>query len=182
MNSYGECAGLGQNYKGQWKEEDFANFWDHYNIAQKWIGIEARAREMAWKHWNNVRVNNDAPQSSKSMQSLSDSDLTPEVVDFLRKSIDHRKQRDEHKRLETALANSMNKGLEYRDATTVGRLGNFRSSNRSTIFKQDGQKRTLYGEPAFLKLKEQELSIQENFNKQVNENKPQTWPNIPMRF
>jgi len=48
--------------------------------------------------------------------------------------------------------------------------------------KQDGQKRTLYGEPAFLKLKEQELSIQENFNKQVNENKPQTWPNIPMRF
>jgi len=48
---------------------------------------------MAWKHWNNVRVNNDAPQSSKSMQSLSDSDLTPEVVDFLRKSIDHRKQR-----------------------------------------------------------------------------------------
>ena len=37
MTSHGECAGLG---KGQWKEEDFANFWDHYNIAQKWIGIE----------------------------------------------------------------------------------------------------------------------------------------------
>nr|CAD2167684.1 unnamed protein product [Meloidogyne enterolobii] len=179
MTSHGECAGLG---KGQWKEEDFANFWDHYNIAQKWIGIEARAREMAWKHWNNGRVNNDTPQISKSRQSLSDSDLTPDVVDFLRKSIDHRKQRDEHKRLETALANSMNKGLEYRDATTVGRLGNFRSSNRSTMSKQNGQKKALYGEPAFLKLREQELSIQENFNKQVNENKPQTWPNIPMRF
>ncbi|KAL7075103.1 hypothetical protein ACQ4LE_005464 [Meloidogyne hapla] len=186
--SHIEFAGLGPNYKGRWKEEDFTNFWEHYNISQKWIGIEAKAREEAWKHWDG-RLNNEAPHNRKKMQeNLSDdniSDVSPEMVDFLRKTIDHRKQRDEQrKRLETVLANSRNKGLEYRDATTVGRLGsgNIRSSNRSNLVQRDNQKKTLYGEPAFLKLREQELSIQENFDKQVKENRPQTWPNIPMRF
>jgi hypothetical protein len=60
--------------------------------------------------------------------------------------------------------------------------GNSRSANRPKKIYQDNQKKLLYGEPAFLKLREQELSIQENFDKQFKGNKPRTWPNIPMRF
>lgn len=31
---------VGSSYKGEWEEADFSNFWEHYNVAQKWIAIE----------------------------------------------------------------------------------------------------------------------------------------------
>jgi hypothetical protein len=36
MTSHVNCL----DHKGGWRENDFANFWEHYNVAQKWIGIE----------------------------------------------------------------------------------------------------------------------------------------------
>lgn len=67
---------------------------------------------------------------------------------------------------------------------SVGRLqnGNVYSKNRSNNFQLGTRMKTLYGEPAFLKLKEQELAIQERFDNERKKNKPEIWPNIPMRF
>lgn len=59
------------------------------------------AREEAWKIWKNGDACDKTSQTNKHVHdrkndSLSDdhnSDICPEMIDFLRKTIDHRKQR-----------------------------------------------------------------------------------------
>ena len=73
-----------------------------YFVSIIFVGFQAKARKEAWALWNTGHENNQTLQTSKKMktregrQNPSDDhnlDICPEIIDFLRKTIDHRKQR-----------------------------------------------------------------------------------------
>ncbi|KAH7730069.1 hypothetical protein AAVH_02561 [Aphelenchoides avenae] len=199
-------------------EKELTSFWAHYNAATAWIKIHDEARTAALRdyEWKRAEkevdsmlnldddvmvIDNENPPGTSALENVEytpdadeeeEEEMTQEMRDFFRISMEHRKER-EAKRLQEQEEQTGKTGwiqleqdVEFVLANHVGVFGVQKQSTETPNAKKEVEERRqrlrlTYGADAD-KISAMETLVDFRFNEHFDKHKPHLWPNIPLRF
>ncbi|KAI1724827.1 gemini of cajal bodies-associated protein 8 domain-containing protein [Ditylenchus destructor] len=190
------------------ESSDFKVFWEHYAIAQKWIRDVEEARQatisaMEWKKAENDVISmlnlshcdENVPGPSATVLQQDDIEMTQEMIDFYKISMEHRKEREKIRKIEeeTKKRHRVEKGWlkddkeeEYTLASEIGiqsqKVQALQPSSKQKAADDCKKRMTeLYGNESNRMLA-MESALDFKFDEEYKKNNPSMWPNIPLRF